>query len=118
MPLDRRINVRTRVEETDDFGRPFDPPQYTDTNRRVWATRTDKTAQRVVDEGGATGTTKRTYRLRWRSDILAAAQDQSARVLTEDDLELAIENVITATDRGPLAERRRFLELEVSGVTN
>ena len=112
--LDRRITVRRTMVDKDEFGRDRG---HTYVDRTVWATRIDKDSQRVVDEGGAIGTRKRVYRVRYRQDIITAALDATARVI-DDGLELTIENVITAADTGPLAERRRFLELEVEGATN
>ena len=112
--LDRRITVRTTITGQDEFGRPTGTEN---TDREVWAARIDKTARRVVDEGGAIGLRKRTYRIRYRKDILEATRDATARVI-DDGLELTIESVAAAADSGPLAERRRFLELEVRGATD
>ena len=112
--LDRRITVRTTTTGTDDFGRPTGQVNHDFT---VWASRMDKNAQRVLDEGGAIGTRKRTYRIRYRKDILEATLDATARVI-DDGLEMTIQNVVTAADTGPLRERRRFLELETEGGTD
>ena len=112
--LDRRIVVRTATRTTDDFGRP-QPPVVTDI--AVWATRMDRDLERVLDEGGAIGTARRVYRVRYRRDILAAAHTAAARVLDEG-LEFTILDVVTAADSGPLAERRRFLDLQVEGATS
>ena len=113
--LDRRITVRTTSTGRDAFGRPT---ETVNTDREVWAARMDKDSARVVDEGGAIGLRKRTYRIRYRKDILAATQEDATARVIDDGLELTIENVIAADDTGPLAERRRFLELEVKGATN
>ena len=113
--LDRRITVRTTITGQDEFGRPTGTEN---TDREVWAARIDKTARRVVDEGGAIGLRKRTYRIRYRKDILEATQEDATARVIDDGLELTIENVVAAADAGPLAERRRFLELEVKGATD
>ena len=112
--LDRRIVVRTTVTATDDQGRPLEPVH---TDRPVWAQRMDKDAMRVVEEGGSIGIAKMVFRVRYREDIVAAAETGVAKVLV-DGLELRIENLVTAAETGPLRERRRFLELEVHGSTS
>ena len=114
--LDRRITIRTSSAGKDRFGRARDP---VNTDRQVWAMRMDKTADRIVEEAGVIGERKRVYRIRYRADILALLEaDATARVVDENGLVLSIENVVTATDQGALAERRRFVELEVSGATD
>ena len=113
--LDRRITVRTVSSMQGEFGRPTGTETV---DRTVWAARMDKTAQRVVDEGGAIGTRKRTYRIRYRQDIVEATQEDATVRVIDDGLELTIESVAAAADSGPLAERRRFLELEVKGATD
>ena len=113
--LDRRITVRTTTTGQDEFGRPTGAQN---TDREVWAARMDKDSARVVDEGGAIGLRKRTYRIRYRKDILEATQEDATARVIDAGLELTIESVITAADSGPLAERRRFLELEVKGATD
>lgn len=112
--LDRRITVRTATRTTDTFGRPIPP---TNVDISVWATRMDRDLERVVDEGGAIGTARRVYRVRYRHDILTAAHTGAAKVLDEG-LEFTILDVVTVAATGALAERRRFMDLQVEGVTS
>ena len=112
--LDRRITVRRRTMGTDDFGRPIPP---TNVDVPVWATRMDAGLERVLDEGGAIGTSRRVYRVRYRRDVLAAAKTAAATVL-DDGEAFTILDVVTVADSGPLAERRRFMDLQVEGVTS
>ena len=128
--LDRRITVRRTVSTFNIYGRP----EETSTDFSVWARRIDRSFSDRPDDGGQPSRALRVYRVRWRKDFIEWMDDAetppahrpvlpSMLIVLDADLfpdddgtnVLSVDDVKTAAERGPLRERRRFIDLEVLG---
>lgn len=112
--LDRVVDLTLRTEGSrNEFGEWV---PGTSTTRNVWASRRDTTLERNVTEGGSRQDIRRTYRVRWRADIVEAVQQGAGGIgrlgLSDAGLAFTVVNVLeVAGKRYEL--RRRYLDLEV-----
>lgn len=106
MPPDRVITLRIRESGTrNDYGE-YVPGQVTE--HRAWATRIDKSLEDIATEGGQSNEIRRTFRIRWRRDIVDAAAGFLDRLaVVENGQEFNVENLVEVEDG-----RRRFLDIE------
>ena len=126
--LDRRVTVRVTIQTTNEAGELIENL----TDHEVWATRRDLSATDVAREGGQLSTATRVYTVRWRREFIEftdTSEDPPATKavlpsmisVIDPDLgacsPLSADEVITAAERGPLRERRRFIEFTVTGET-
>ena len=115
MPADRQIIVSVQATGSRDEHGEYVPGPSTDI--RTWASKRDRSAEDVATEGGQRGETRRDWRVRWDSRIVATLV--SLLSVTDDGQIFNVLNVVEPTrqGRGQADLRRRFLDLQGVSTT-
>ena len=108
--LDRRITL------TVDTGGTRRQGEYIPNNvtLNVWARRTDTQADTLLETGGARGTVRRTYQIRYDPRVVAAFEAGRAVTVADPDSALATK-IVTITE--PDNTRRAWLDITVEGAS-
>ena len=111
--LDRILTLTIRTEGTRNEYGEWVPGTSTDYD--VWARRQDVGVERVVQEGGVRTDARRTYRIRWRSDVdeLLRMDGLSRLSLTEMGQALSVVRIVEVDEVYGMRSRRRFHVVEV-----
>ena len=108
MPIDRRITIQIRGEESRDRYGELVPGVIN--YFPVWTGRFDKSLEDFPELGGERSQIRRAWRVRWFSE-LAAVTDLERVTVTEDDVEFDVENLVEETGKDGRT-RRRWLMIE------
>ena len=108
MPVDRRITIQIRGEESRNRYGELVPGAIN--YFPVWAGRFDKSLEDFPEESGERSEIRRAWRVRWFSD-LAGITDLERVAVEDGGIEFDVENVIEETGKDGRT-RRRWLMIE------
>ena len=110
MPADRLITVNVTGEGMRNQFGVFVPG--TTTPLKVWASRWDRSQEDIEQEGGGADSTRRDWRIRWRSDVAEIPVSRLGVVDGAQTFEVINMVEVTRQGRNRADLRRRFLDLQ------
>ncbi len=110
MPADRIITVTVSTEGTRDNQGNYVPGQVTAVG--VWASRRDRSAEDIEQEGGTRDETRRDWRIRWDSRIADVPVSRISVVDGGQTFNVLNMTEVTRQRRNEANLRRRWLDLQ------